>query len=153
MGQASYFWTRHTVIFFQQIMYRVNVEKSHIVESDLPPLNCSIHLSTIAAVDLWTMYTFNCWWISTHICSIPIKNHSTSHTLYAEHSFAGKSIFAGAYLAFYWSDRLEIFTVCIETQKLNFPRVSLHFINPCSILARAILTFWMTLVSLLLTFY
>ncbi len=43
------------------------------------------------------------------------------------------SILARAYLTFYWSIRLEIFTMWVLTQKLNVPRVSFHFINPCNI--------------------
>ncbi len=50
------------------------------------------------------------------------------------------------YLTFCWRIQLEVFTVRVQTQKLNFTRVSLHFINPRSIMARVILTFWMTLI-------
>ncbi len=109
--------------------------------SDLSPLNCSIHLPTIGAVMTFEPCTcFNCLWVFTRVCPMLVKNLVTAaRTSQGEYSLVGKSIFAGAYITFYWSTRLEIFTVCVQTQKLNFPRCSLHFINPRSIVAWVIL--------------
>ncbi len=115
--------------------------------SDPPPLNCYIHLPTIVAIMTFGPYArFNCSWISTCIRLILVKNLIIACTSHAEYSFTGTSIFTRAYLTFYWSIRLEIFTVCVQTQKLNFPLYLLHFVNHRSILASAILTFQMTLI-------
>ncbi len=120
---------------------------SHFVAtSDLPPLNCFIHLPTTAAVMTFIPCThFNCSWISTGLHPVPIKNLITPRTSHAKYSFTGTSTFAHAYLAFYWNIRPEILTACVETSKLNFPRVWLHFINTGSLTLRAILTFQMIL--------
>ncbi len=106
-----------------------------------------IHLPTIAAImTLGPCTHFNCLWISSRICPISVKNLITACTSHAK-SFMRTSIFACAYLAFYWSTWLKIFTVCIQTQKLNFPWVWLRFINHRSIKAQTIFTFRIALVQ------